>query len=195
MNYLGIDLGGTNIVAGVVNEDNQILAKASCKTNIPRPEEAICDDMAMVAREALKKAGLTMDDVPWVGIGCPGSVNQGTGIIEYSNNLGFHNWPLEKMMTDRMKKKIILENDANAAAYGEYVAGAAKDAKDAVAVTLGTGVGTGIIIDGKIYSGCNYAGAEMGHMVIVKDGRPCTCGSEGCWEAYASATGLIALTK
>ncbi|MCI9273565.1 MAG: ROK family protein [Clostridiales bacterium] len=195
MNYLGIDLGGTNIVAGVVNEDNQILAKASCKTNIPRPEEAICDDMAMVAREALKKAGLTMDDVPWVGIGCPGSVNQGTGIIEYSNNLGFHNWPLEKMMTDRMKKKIILENDANAAAYGEYVAGAAKDAKDAVAVTLGTGVGTGIIIDGKIYSGCNYAGAEMGHMVIVKDGRPCTCGREGCWEAYASATGLIALTK
>ena len=195
MYYLGIDLGGTNIVAGVVDEENKILAKASCKTNTPRPEEDICDDMAAMAKEALKKAGLTIDDVPWVGIGCPGSVNRGTGIIEYSNNLGFHNWQLEKMMTERLEKKIILENDANAAAYGEYVAGAAKGAKDAVAVTLGTGVGTGIIIDGQIYSGCNYAGAEMGHMVIVKGGHQCTCGREGCWEAYASATGLIAWTK
>lgn len=195
MMYLGIDLGGTNIVAGVVDENHNIIAKANCKTNIPRPEEAICDDMAAVAKEALSKAGLTLDDVPWVGIGCPGSVNRSTGIIEYSNNLGFHNWPLEKMMTERLNKKIILENDANAAAYGEFVAGAAKGAKDAVAITLGTGVGTGIIIDGKIYSGTNFAGAEMGHMVIVLGGRACTCGRQGCWEAYASATGLIALTK
>ena len=195
MKYVGIDLGGTNIVAGVVDEDNKILAKASRKTNVPRPEDEICDDMAAVVFEALEKAGISIDEVPWIGIGTPGTVNRETGIVEFSNNLGFHNWPLEKMMEERLKKDVILENDANAAAYGEYVAGAAKGAVNAIAITLGTGVGSGIIIDGNIYGGSNYAGAEMGHMVIVTGGKACTCGRRGCWEAYASATGLINLTK
>ena len=99
------------------------------------------------------------------------------------------------MMEERLGKKVIIENDANAAALGEYLAGSAKGAKNAVAITLGTGVGGGIIINGKIYSGSNFAGAELGHMVIVKDGKECGCGRNGCWEAYASATGLINLTK
>lgn len=195
MYYLGIDLGGTNIVAGVVDSDYKIVSKAECKTAVPRPESQICDSMAEVAGKALAKAKLTMEDIKWIGIGVPGAVNPKTGVIEYSANLFFHNWQIAKMMEERLGKKVIIENDANAAAYGEYLAGSAKGAKNAVAITLGTGVGGGIIIDGKIYSGSNYAGAELGHMVIYHDGKECACGRKGCWEAYASATGLINLTK
>lgn len=193
--YIGIDLGGTNIVAGVVNEAYEILAKASVKTNLPRPEQEIAADMAKVAKEATEKAGLTMDQIEWVGIGTPGIANSETGIIEYSNNLGFVNTPMVKYMEDALGKKAFIENDANAAAYGEYVAGAAKGAKNAVCITLGTGVGGGIVIDGKIYSGSNFGGAEIGHTVISVDGPQCTCGRKGCFEVYSSATGLIRMTK
>ena len=195
MYRLGIDLGGTNIVAGVVDKKYKIVAKASCKTAVPRPESEICDSMAEVAKKAVEKAKLTMDDIESVGIGVPGAVNPKTGIIEYSANLFFHNWEVVQMMEERLGKKVHIENDANAAALGEYLAGSAKGARNAVAITLGTGVGGGIIIDGKIYSGSNFAGAELGHMVIVKDSKECACGRRGCWETYASATGLINLTK
>ena len=195
MYRLGIDLGGTNIVAGVVDEEYKIIAKASCKTNVPRPESDICDSMADVAVKACEKAGISMDDVESIGIGVPGAVNPRTGVIEYSANLFFHNWEVVKMMNERLGKKVLIENDANAAALGEYLAGAAKGAQNAIAITLGTGVGGGIIINGKIYSGSNFAGAELGHMVIVKDGKECGCGRKGCWEAYSSATGLINMTK
>ncbi|MCQ2515073.1 MAG: ROK family protein [Ruminococcus sp.] len=195
MYRLGIDLGGTNIVAGVVDENYNIVAKASCKTNVPRPESEICDSMAEVALKAIEEAKITLKDVESVGIGVPGAVNPETGVIEYSANLYFHNWAVVRMMEERLNTKVKIENDANAAALGEYLAGSAKGAKNAVAITLGTGVGGGIIIDGSIYSGSNYAGAELGHMVIVKGGKECACGRHGCWEAYASATGLINLTK
>lgn len=195
MYYLGIDLGGTNIVAGVVDENYKIMAKAECKTAVPRPESEICESMAAVAKKAVEKAKLTMNDIKSIGIGVPGAVNPKTGKVEYSANLFFHNWEIVKMMKSLINKPVVIENDANAAAYGEFLAGSAKGANNAIAITLGTGVGAGIIIDGKIYSGSNYAGAEMGHMVIVKDGKECACGRKGCWEAYASATGLIALTK
>lgn len=195
MYRVGIDLGGTNIVAGVVDDDYNIVAKASCKTAVPRPEDEICDSMASVTKEALRKAKVKMDDVAHVGIGVPGVVNPQTRIIETSPNLFFHNWEVAKMMENRLKKYIKVENDANAAAWGEFLAGSAKGCKNAVAITIGTGVGGGIIIDGKIYSGSNFAGAELGHMVIEKDGRECGCGRKGCWEAYASATALINFTK
>ena len=195
MYSLGIDLGGSNIVAGVVDENYKIVARASCKTAVPRPESEICDSMAEVAKKAVEKAKITLDEIESIGIGVPGAVNPKTGVIEYSANLFFHNWEVVKMMEERLGKKVIIENDANAAALGEYLAGSAKGSKNAVAITLGTGVGGGIIIDGKIYSGSNFAGAELGHMVIVKDGKECGCGRKGCWEAYASATGLINLTK
>lgn len=195
MYRLGIDLGGTNIVAGVVDEEYNIVAKASCKTDVPRPEKEICDSMAEIALEAIKNANISIDDVESIGIGVPGAVNPETGIIEYSANLFFHNWSIVEMMEERLNTKVKIENDANAAALGEYLAGSAKGAKNAIAITLGTGVGGGIIIDGKIYSGSNFAGAELGHMVIVKGGKDCACGRQGCWEAYASATGLINLTK
>lgn len=195
MYYLGIDLGGTNIAVGVVDEDCKIVAKANSSTATENAEQ-IADAMAATARQALEKAGITLNDVPWVGLGSPGTVNKATGIIEYANNLPFRNTPMQKMLSERLDgKPVYMENDANAAAFGEYMAGALKGAKVAMAITLGTGVGGGVIIDGKIFSGSNFAGAELGHCVIVADGWPCTCGRLGCWEAYASATGLIKCTK
>lgn len=193
--YVGIDLGGTNIVAGVVDENYKIVAKASTKTNCPRPEKEIADDMAKMALQAVENAGLTIEQIEWVGIGTPGIANSATGIIEYSNNLGFKNTPMVKYIRETIDKPVFIENDANAAAYGEFVAGAAKGAKNAVCITLGTGVGGGIIVDGKIYAGSNFAGAEIGHTVIEVDGAQCSCGRKGCFEAYSSATGLIRMTN
>jgi glucokinase len=193
--YIGIDLGGTNIVAGVVDENYRIITKATTKTNCPRPEKEIAADMANVALEALKKACLSIDDIEWIGIGTPGIANSETGIIEYSNNLGFENTPMVDYIREYIDKPVFIENDANAAAYGEFVAGAAKGAANAVCITLGTGVGGGIVVDGKIYSGSNFAGAEIGHTVIEVDGAQCSCGRKGCFEAYSSATGLIRMTK
>ena len=154
--------------------------------------------MAKMAVEAVKNADLTLDDIEWIGIGTPGIANSSTGVIEYSNNLGFKDTPMVKYITEFIGRKdtpVFIENDANAAAYGEYVAGAAKGAKNAVCITLGTGVGGGIIIDGKIYAGSNFAGAEIGHTVIEVDGAQCSCGRKGCFEAYSSATGLIRMSK
>lgn len=193
--YVGIDLGGTNIVAGVVDEEYNIVAKASTKTNCPRPDKEIADDMAKMALQAVKNANLTIDDIEWIGVGSPGIANSETGILEYSNNLGFKDTPLVKYIQETIDKPVFIENDANAAAYGEYVAGAAKGAKNAVCITLGTGVGGGIIIDGKIYSGSNFAGAEIGHSVISVDGPQCSCGRKGCFEVFSSATGLIRMSK
>lgn len=195
MYRIGIDLGGTNIVAGVVNDAYEIVAVAKCKTRLPRPADEIVMDIARMAKEAVEKAGLTMDEIAYVGIGSPGTCNADTGIVEYSNNLRFENLPLRDMLQGMLGRKVYIENDANAAALGEALAGAAKGAQSCVCITLGTGVGGGIIIDGKIYGGFNFAGAELGHTVIVVDGEMCTCGRQGCWEAYASATGLINQTR
>lgn len=195
MYRIGIDLGGTNIKAGVVDDQNRIVASATCKTALPRPAEAIVQDMARMAREAVESANLTMDEMAYIGVGSPGTCNGDTGIVEYSNNLGFENVPLCDLLHEMTGKKIYIENDANAAALGEVVAGAAKGAHSCICITLGTGVGGGIIIDGKIYGGFNFAGAELGHTVITLDGDQCTCGRFGCWEAYASATALINQTK
>lgn len=195
MYRIGIDLGGTNIVAGVVDDEFRIVATAKCKTRIPRPAEEIVVDMARMAKEAVQNAGLTMADIAYVGVGSPGTCNADTGIVEYSNNLQFEKLPLRNMLGGMLDKAVYIENDANAAALGEALAGAAKGAQSCVCITLGTGVGGGIIIDGKIYGGFNFAGAELGHTVIMVDGELCTCGRFGCWEAYASATALINQTR
>ena len=195
MYKLGIDLGGTNIAAGVVNERFEIVGRGRVKTNLPRSAQEIADDMVKAAMLAVKDANITLDDIDTCGVGSPGSVNPETGMIAFSNNLQFYNVELAKMLNDRMGKKFFLENDANAAAFGEYIAGAGKGKGNFVAITLGTGVGGGIIIDGKIYSGSNYAGGELGHTVINFDGEQCSCGRKGCFEAYASATALIRQTR
>ncbi len=193
--YIGIDLGGTNIKAGVVNENFEIIAKTSVKTRCPRPAKEICDDMAAVSIEAAKQAGISIDDVEWIGIGTPGIADNINGTIPYSNNLGFKDVPVRQYIQEHINKPVYIANDANAAAYGEFIAGSAKGAKNAVCITLGTGVGAGIIVEGKILEGSNLAGAELGHMVIGVDGPQCTCGRKGCFEVYSSATGLIRMTR
>jgi glucokinase len=194
MYYLGIDLGGTNIAAGIVDENNKIIAKAKRRTKVPCAPEDLCEQLASTAFEALENANITINEIPWVGVGTPGTVNRATGVVEFANNLYLNNYPLKELLEARMNQKVIVENDANAAAYGEYQAGALMGVKNGMAITLGTGIGSGIIIDSKIYAGSNFAAGEMGHTVIVYNGRHCTCGRNGCWEAYASATGLIAMT-
>lgn len=195
MSYLGIDLGGTNIAVGITDESHKIIVKTSRKTKVPCSEDEICAQLADATLETLKKAGLSLDSIPYIGIGSPGTVNRETGVIEFSNNLGFNNLPLRRLMEEKLGKKTILENDANAAAFGEYKAGALRGSKIGIAITLGTGIGSGIIISGKILAGSNFAGGEMGHMVIVAKGRQCSCGRQGCWETYASASGLIRSTR
>lgn len=195
MYSIGIDLGGTNIVSAVVNDKYEIVATAKTPTNSPRSAQEIFDDIAKVSFEAIEKAGLTIADIDSVGMGTPGTVN-GEGIIEFANNLVFNNVPAKQMLIDRLGvEKVYIENDANCAALGEAYAGVGNGAKAFVAVTLGTGVGSGVIVDGKIVNGVNFAGGECGHMVIMVDGEQCTCGRKGCWEAYASATALIRQTK
>ncbi|MDR1892875.1 MAG: ROK family protein [Oscillospiraceae bacterium] len=193
--YIGIDLGGTNIVCGVVEENYNIVGSASVKTNLPRPAEAIMDDMVKAAELAAENAGIKLSDAEWVGVGSPGTINSDTGIVEYSNNIQFYDVHMRDYLKARLGRDIYLDNDANAAAYGEVLAGGAKGAKNAVVITLGTGLGSGIIVEGKMVRGANFGGGEFGHTVIVYGGRECTCGRKGCLEAYASATGLINITK
>ncbi len=192
--YLGVDIGGTNIACGVVNDDFEIIARAKVKTNLPRPYGEILEDIKLAIRQACEQAGIEPREVFCIGIGCPGTCDTESGVVEYSNNLGFLNVPLKADIESEFGVKTYLGNDANAAAFGEYVAGAAKGSRSAVVITLGTGVGSGIIIDGKLYDGSNHAGGELGHTVIVTDGEPCTCGRRGCFEAYASATALVRMT-
>lgn len=193
---LGIDLGGTNIAVGIVDESYQILHKDSVPTEAQRAPEAIVDDMAMLCRRVLEARGLTLADVSGIGIAAPGTINSKDGYVEYSNNLPFHRLPIVAMLRERLDNvPVFVDNDANAAAWGEAVAGAAKGTENSIMITLGTGVGGGIIINNKLYSGFNGAGGELGHIVIVTDGAPCSCGRKGCWEAYSSATALIRMTK
>ena len=154
--------------------------------------------MVALCKRLCTETGFDITEANGVGIACPGTVNPDTGIVEYANNIKFFDFPLVKLFSEYSgvdKANIVIGNDANLAAYGEAVAGAAKGTSSSVTITLGTGVGSGIIIDGKMLTGCAHGGAEIGHTVIVKDGRQCTCGRRGCFEVYCSATALIADTK
>lgn len=197
MYTIGIDLGGTNIAVGLCDDALKIIDKDSVPTLADRPGEEIVADMASLTKKIIERNGLSLSDVEYVGIATPGTANSKTGVVEYANNLPFKNFPISDLFIKALPvKKVIIDNDANAAALGEALAGAAKDTKSSVMITLGTGVGGGIIIDGKIYSGgLNCSGAELGHTVISVGGRQCSCGRRGCFEAYSSATALTSLTK
>ncbi|MBQ8310030.1 MAG: ROK family protein [Clostridia bacterium] len=196
MYRIGIDLGGTNIAAGIVNEEFKIIAKNSVPTNADRPAEEIVADIAALCNKLCADNGLTVDDIESVGIASPGIVDDNSGEAIYANNLPFDHLPILPMLKKQFPvKELHIENDANAAAWGEAIAGAAKGSKSSVMITLGTGVGGGVIDDGKVLKGFNSAAGELGHIVIQVDGRPCSCGRCGCWEAYSSATGLINMTK
>ncbi len=196
MYYIGIDLGGTNIAAGIVNENWEIIKKGSVPTGAERTPVEIVDDMAALINNLILESDISYDEIAGAGIASPGTVNKATGSVAYANNLPFRSFPICSLLKERTHlKNVFIDNDANAAALGEAVAGAAKGSSCSVMITLGTGVGGGIIIDGKVYSGFNYAGAELGHIVIVHGGEKCSCGRCGCWEAYSSATALIRMTR
>ena len=196
MYHIGVDLGGTNIAVGIVDESMKVLCKGSVPTLPDRGAEAIVADMAKLSASLLSDAGIPLSDVIDAGIASPGVCNRATATVEYSCNLPFCHFPIGEMFRKYLAvPKVYVENDANAAALAEALAGAAKGTKNSVMITLGTGVGGGIIIDGKIYSGFNFAAGELGHVVIVKNGRQCGCGRRGCWETYSSATGLTNMTR
>lgn len=196
MKLIGIDLGGTNIAVGLVDENGKILEKATTPTLAHRPNSAVVDDMARCCFEVCEKAGIDILDVDFCGIASPGHCNSETGVVERAENLSFKDFPIVNELRARTGiRNIKVENDANAAAKGEAEVGAAKGYATSAMITLGTGVGGGIIIDHKVYTGFNGAGAELGHITLVEDGRQCPCGRRGCFETYSSATGLVRTTR
>ena len=196
MYYLGIDLGGMSIKAGVCDDNGNILTKDTCVTVRDEDGDRILNDMAALCLKVINDAGLKAEDIEYAGIASPGSADSEKGVIIYAATLPFLNYPIADKLSEKTGiKKVYIDNDANAAAKGEATYGAAKGYKDSLFITIGTGVGGGIIIDGKIYSGFNFSGAELGHIVIVKDGDECPCSRRGCLESYASATALIKQTK
>ena len=194
MYYAGIDLGGTNIAAGLVTEDGKIIGSMSVPTHAERDFREIVKDMAELVKKLSEKANIPVSEIKAVGIGCPGSVDSERGVCEYANNINMVHADVAGEFKKTLDIPVYLENDANAAALGEYEINA-KGSGSFVFVTLGTGVGGGVIINGEIFRGFNGVGAELGHIVINIDGEQCTCGRKGCWEAYASVTALIRQTK
>lgn len=196
MYYLGVDLGGTSIKVGLVNENYEIISTRSCPTLRERSFEAIIEDMGKLCLELLEEKQITKELVHSIGIGCPGIASPHEGVILFSSNLHFDHVNVREELRKYIDVDVFVENDANCAALGEVATGAARGEKNVVVVTLGTGVGGGIILDGKIYRGSFCGAGEIGHQVIRHEkGRPCGCGRKGCWEQYASATALIGDAK
>ena len=185
--YIGIDVGGTNLKAGLVDQSGTILAVERTPLDFRGPE-SFADTLASLAKAVMASGGAAAQDVEYVGIGIPGAVAGGD--ILYTANIPMKNVPLEKLFRQHLNLPVLLGNDADCAAVGEWSCGVGRGTKHFIVITLGTGVGGGMILNGKLYSGCG-AGGEVGHIVVQKDGVPCNCGRRGCWEAYASATGLI----
>lgn len=195
MYRIGIDLGGTNIKAGIVSDTYELIKESSVPTFVEREAEAIMEDMAALVLRLMEEEGLKKQDILGVGIGSPGTIDALTGTVIYSNNFNWENVELGSFLEKRLGMPVKVSNDANCAALGEVKAGAAKDCANCVLITLGTGVGGGVILDGKIFEGGHAGGTELGHTMLVLDGEPCTCGRRGCLEAYASATALIRDTR
>lgn len=191
--YAGIDLGGTKIAVGLVDETG-IIDKMNFSTDNTKGGDKVVADMAESLKTLLKNNSLDLSDISSVGIGCPGAVDRANGIAVYANNLPFLNTPVVSMMEALTCRTVYLANDADCAALGEVMFGAARGYGSAVLITLGTGIGGGLIIDGGIYPGANGLTGEIGHMVIEFGGKTCTCGRKGCLESYVSARGLIELT-
>lgn len=188
---IGIDLGGTGIKIGLADAEYGILAQTTLPTRAERPFAQIIADMGCAAKKLLEESGYEENDCLGIGVGSPGTIDSKNGVVLYSNNICWDNVPLAEELYKYLAVPIYVNNDANCAALGETVKGAAKGCDSAVFLTLGTGVGGGIVIDGRIFEGGHPGGAELGHIRISSEGRKCTCGREDCLEAYASATALI----
>jgi glucokinase len=194
MYAIGIDLGGTTIKAGVVNDKGEILLKGSRPTGVERGHEATIRDMAGLSLELMEKAGLPLSDIDSVGIGIPGVINN-DGVVPFLTNLFWHDVPLVERMRSYIDKPVFVANDATVAGFAEHVIGVSAGTRSSVFVTLGTGLGGGVVLDGKPFVGAHGVGTEIGHVMLVLGGVLCTCGNRGCWERYASATALIRMGR
>lgn len=195
MYYIGVDLGGTSIAFGIVKEDGEIIHQDRIPTRFKDGYQAVIDDIADTCKKMLMHENIQEDEIISIGIGAPGTIDSAKGIVLYANNLEFENVNFREGLNKYFKQPIYIDNDANCAAFGESISGAAKNYNNSITVTLGTGFGSGIIIDKKIYKGTFGGAGEIGHHVMVVDGIPCNCGRNGCVESYCTANALIRDTK
>ncbi len=193
--YAGIDLGGTNLKLGLVTAEGEVVARHRCPTEAEGGADHVLARMADAVRDLCDTAGVDLADVPAVGVGSPGPLDTRAGVVVFSPNLKWHDVPVRDRLRAALDRPVVLENDANAAAYGEFRCGAGREVDTLVVLTLGTGVGGGMILDGRLYRGTNDTGAELGHLIVAHGGRRCACGAEGCLEAYASATAVLDRTR
>ncbi|MBO7215019.1 MAG: ROK family protein [Clostridia bacterium] len=194
MYYIGVDIGGTTIKSGIVDRAGNIVLKSAITTEKIPPKQQM-EKVGEQIIKLLQSSNLSFDDVLGIGVGCPGAINGKKGIVGYSSNLKWTNFHLKDVLERVTGKTVRVANDADAATLGEVIFGVAKDYKTVIMLTLGTGVGGGIVIDKKLYEGTNGMVAELGHIVLRANGLPCGCGRKGCFEQYASATALVRITK
>ncbi len=195
MYYIGIDIGGMSVACGITDEKFNIIYKDSVPTEAKKPGEEIVADIIGLVKKVMDKVNAKEADIKSIGIGAPGMLDRENGVIVRSSNINFRNTEIRKLINEQINVPVYVDNDANCAALGEAVSGSTKEVDNSVMITLGTGVGGGVILNKKIYSGFNGHAGELGHTVIVYDGEPCGCGRKGCWETYASVTALIRQTK
>ena len=188
---LAIDMGGTDIKTGVVDDQYRIVRRHVIPTGPERPFEVVVKDMADAARDVAAMEGLTFKDFPCVGVGVPSCINPHTGLLVFANNTNWKNAPLREELKKHIPVPVYIGNDANCAVVGEAIAGAARGKKDVLMITLGTGLGGGLILNGKLFLGADGMGMEPGHTVLVHNGLTCTCGLNGCLESYGSVVALI----
>lgn len=191
---IGIDLGGMSAKAACFT-DGVLSGKSSVETSAAHTPEATALALVQLCMTAAEKTGKGFDKVQAIGVGSPGVIDSSTGTVQSWTNFGWKDVQLAALMEKYSGKRVFVLNDANAAAYGEARFGAAKDYRDSVMITLGTGVGGGIILGGRLIEGYRSAGGELGHMIIRQNGELCSCGRRGCYERYASARALIARTR
>lgn len=188
---LAIDMGGTDIKTGVVDDQFRIIKRHVIPTGPERPFEVVVADMAQAAKDVAAMCNLTFKDFPCVGVGVPSCINPHSGLLVFANNTNWRNAPLREELRKHIPIPVYIGNDANCAVVGEAMAGAARGKKNVLMITLGTGLGGGLILDGKLYLGADGMGMEPGHTVLVHNGVECTCGLKGCLESYGSVVALI----
>lgn len=193
--YVGIDLGGTFIKGGIVDKAGNILVMDKVPTESEKGADGVAENIAKLTFSLLEKQGVSVGDVAGIGMGVPGMIDSKAGNVIFSNNLNWKDFRIGEKLQALTGLSVKIANDANVATLGEVKFGGAKNMENVIMITLGTGVGGGIVADGKLIEGNKSVGAELGHSVIVADGERCTCGRRGCLEAYASATALIRDTK
>ena len=193
--YIGVDLGGTNIAVGVTEESGKMLMKHSVKTRADEGYESVVTRMIEAVREVIRLSGIEGKNVAGVGVGVPGVVNNDTGEVLLAENLNWMKVPMAKDMERELGLPIIMGNDGDCAALGEMAFGNGRGLDNGILITIGTGIGSGIIIHRRVFCGATGASTEAGHMCLVYDGEECGCGNRGCFEAYASCTALIKQTK